>query len=119
MVTRLALFLGQVAGIPSGPGPGPSGAPTNATVSEYDAPNNKWRVGWTVGDSSAYTRVYETTLGGAFNTASLRATENPGVTFNDTGISTSTDRRFWITHYRNGQESAAIFVDASSGGGGL
>lgn len=113
-ILQFGLILGGQA---AGPGPGPTGPPTSPATSTWDSPNIKWRVDWTVGDPAAYTRVYEAALNDPFGSATLHAVENPGVTFTRTTLDATITilsplhRTFYLTHYRNGQESAPVAVN--------
>ena len=67
-------------------------------------------MGWSTGDASAYSRVYNPTDG------ALIATKNPGVLSHDTGLPDVTTT-LWVSHYKNGQESAKVSVVYTAGGG--
>jgi len=95
------VFLGAE---PAAAGDGPSAKPASVEVSGYGGPPTKWRFDFVPGDATAYTRLYI----GTVDPANLYGTQLPGLTnFNtdltDTGVAN-------LTHYKNGQESAALQV---------
>jgi len=95
-------------------GDSPTGPPTSVSVLAYGFGPAKWRVSWSNGDVLAYTRVYEGAIGGNFAGSSLISTQNPGATSKDTSTATSSDKVYYITHYRNGSESTEISVQTGS-----
>ena len=120
---KLALLLGPSAVEPTGSGP--SGPPASINLELYnlnEPGNGDYRVLWTAGDGSAYTKVYRSTLNNTadnFAGATLLATLNPGITSYETGLQNCSvdtgctplekqDYRFYVTHRLNSIETAAI-----------
>ena len=120
---KLALLLGPGAVEPTGSGP--SGPPGSINLELYllnEPGNGSYRVLWTAGDASAYTRVYRSPLNNTadnFAGATLLATLNPGTTSHNTGLQNCSvetgctpldkeDYRFYVTHLLNGSETADI-----------
>jgi hypothetical protein len=104
-VATWALFL--VSGTAAPGGAGPTGPPTNGFATNYGTELSPLvRLDWTNGDASAYTRIYNTTV--SFD--NLLAIRNPGITLWQSGSNYSLGQVFKLTHFKNGQESAALTV---------
>ena len=121
---KLALLLGP--GAVEAPGSGPSGPPAAINLELYalnEPGNGDYRVLWTTGDGSAYTKVYRSPLNNTadnFAGATLLATVLPGVTSYETGLQNCSSvsvgcvpldqehYRFYVTHLLNSIETAAI-----------
>ena len=88
-------------------GAGPTGAPSGGTWDGYGSgaeTEQLLRLEWTNTDATAYTRAYNGAVqpGNLIDSAAL-----PGATSMDTSLSAYASYTINITHYKNGQESAA------------
>jgi len=115
MIETLAMIL--VAGTVAAPAPAPSGAPVSPFITTFGVSPQFWRVNWTNGDATAYTRVYVADLGDVFANAVFQGSTNPGGTSFDTAIEFSiligSQKTFFVTHRKNGQESSAVSVNTA------
>lgn len=107
-VSKLAMFFVMTGPAVAPPADPPTGNPSNPQTDTHGGPL-KWRVYWTNGDATAYTRVYYGDPGVSFDSATLLQVELPGATQANTTLIASADDEdqytFWLVHYKNGEES--------------
>ena len=98
----LHFFAMLSGGVAAASGPGPTGPPTSPFTSEHGSPA-KYRIHWSNGDATAYTRIYQNSS----VPVNLLGTENPGRTsFNSALLVSGDPYNLILTHFKNGQESA-------------
>ena len=120
-VSKLAMFFVMSQPIAPPVGDPPAGAPSAPWWSVYGS--NRWRVHWTNGDATAYTRVYYGDIDSDWGDSVLVRTELPGVTQSDTGLAvgdalteplpTDDDYRFFIRHFKNGELSSTVYFNTT------
>ena len=103
-ISKMAMLFAMAG--PETPGDPPTGPPSGLSFSVYGA--NYWRVHWTNGDPASYSRVYYGPENSDFETAIFLGNELPGATSHDTVLDAGDDYRFFVTHYRNGEETAPV-----------
>jgi hypothetical protein len=101
MYAIIQFYLGQ--GDPFAAGSGPSDAPSSAWADKYGGGDGKLRMTWVNGDATAYTRIYDAEPTGQ----APDYVANPGEVSYDTNYSWADSDTYYLTHYKNGQESAS------------